>query len=91
VGHAVGGPDHVHDDHRGDRPTAPAAVGSPLIVADGHLHGVASASAWLVSDNLGGAIFALLITAPVFALLAGGGAIIGCAMRAAGSATAKDR
>lgn len=63
---------------------APAAASSPLVVADAHLHGMASASAWLVSDNLGGAISTLLITAPVFALLAAGGAIVGSAVRAAG-------
>jgi len=69
---------------------APAAARSPLVVADAHLHGMASASAWLAGDNLGGAIFTLVITAPVFALLAGGGAIAGCAVRAAASAAAND-
>jgi hypothetical protein len=69
---------------------APAAAGSPQVAADARLHGVASASAWLAGDNLGGAISILLITAPVFALLAGGGVAAGCALRTA-SATANDR
>jgi hypothetical protein len=69
---------------------APAAAGSPLVVADAHLHGMASASAWLAADNLGGAIFSLLIAAPVFALLAGGGAVAGRALRAAASCPRAD-
>lgn len=61
---------------------APSADGSRQIVADARLHGVASASAWLAGDNLGGAIFSLIWMPAVFMALAGGGAIIGCALRA---------
>jgi hypothetical protein len=61
---------------------ASAAGGSARIVADAHLHGVASASVWLASDNLGGAIFSGLILMPVvFLVLAAAGAIGGRALR----------
>src|SRR5436190_9957786 len=59
-----------------------AADGSRQIAADARLHGVASASAWLAGDNLGGAIYSLIWMPALFLALAAGGAIIGCAVRA---------
>jgi hypothetical protein len=61
---------------------APSADGSPLIAADAHRHGMASASAWLADDNLGGAIISLIWMPVVFLALAGCGIVIGCAVRA---------
>ena len=61
---------------------APAADGSRQIVADARLHGVASASAWLAGDNLGGAIFLLIWDPLMFMALAAGGIIVGRAVRA---------
>jgi hypothetical protein len=60
---------------------APAADGSQPIIADVRLHGMTSASAWLVSDNLGGAIILLIFTPAVFLTLAAGGAILGRGLR----------
>jgi hypothetical protein len=62
---------------------APSADGSRQIIADAHLHGMASASSWLAGDNLGGATFSLFWMPVTFLVLAGGGAIIGYALRAA--------
>ena len=61
---------------------APSADGSRPIIADAHLHGMTSASAWLVSDNLGGASFLLIFMPVVFLGLAGTGALLGCVLRA---------
>jgi hypothetical protein len=62
---------------------APSAGGSWQIVADARLHGVASASAWLAGDNLGGAIVSLIWVPALLLALAGGGAIAGCVVRSA--------
>ena len=61
---------------------APSADGSRPVIADARLHGMTSASAWLAGDNLGGASFLLILTPIVFLMLAAGGAILGCRLRA---------
>jgi hypothetical protein len=59
---------------------APAADGSQPIIADARLHGMTSASAWLVSDNLGGAITLLILAPGIFLILAAAGAMLGRAL-----------
>jgi hypothetical protein len=61
---------------------ASSAAGNPQIVADAHLHGMASAPVWLASDNLEGAMIGMMWMPAVFFVLAAGGALIGSAVRA---------
>jgi hypothetical protein len=62
---------------------APLADGSRPIIADAHLHGMTSASTWLVGDNLGGATFLLFCTPLVFATVSVIGAVVGSFLRTA--------